>query len=394
MKVLLVTDQYVDVRPDGCYCNYALLGTLRNMSSIGQLYVVAAKPSPNKPAAQPINQKIEFISADRVFHLEPVTLSIKSYLTNRKYNRKLLEDVIPKMDLVIGYTPGHNLDYAFDVAKKSSVPYMTFLVACPWDGMHNHQRWIVRMLAPVYYLRTRRLVKKSHYVHYVTKLFLQKRYPTQGKSLGCSDTNLGPADALALSRRLEKLSLRTESQDIKLITVAHTDVKYKGQEYVIRAIARLVQSGDRRYHYYMIGAGEGLYLKELSRQLKVEDNVHFLGRQAPQDVMRLLSDSDVYLQPSLQEGLPRAVVEAMSVALPCIGFDTGGIPELLEPEFVVKKRDVNGIVERLRQLEDIESYKQRAIHNFNVAQEYEYSKLTSKILDFFAQIRTEITVNQ
>ena len=48
MKVLLVTDQYIDIRPDGCYCNFALLGTLKNISSIGELYVVASKLSAKK----------------------------------------------------------------------------------------------------------------------------------------------------------------------------------------------------------------------------------------------------------------------------------------------------------------------------------------------------------
>ena len=70
--------------------------------------------------------------------------------------------------------------------------------------------------------------------------------------------------------------------------------------------------------------------------------------------MSILTDSDIYIQPSLQEGLPRAVVEAMSTALPCIGFNTGGIPELLEPEYIVKLKNVDGIVQRIKILEDIE----------------------------------------
>ena len=66
MKVLLVTDQYVDIRSDGCYCNNALWGTLKNMNVIGDLYIIASKPSPSKPAAQPINKRIEFIICERI----------------------------------------------------------------------------------------------------------------------------------------------------------------------------------------------------------------------------------------------------------------------------------------------------------------------------------------
>ena len=77
MKVLLITDQYIDIRPDGCYCNFALLGTLKNIHNIGELYIVASKLSTKKAAAQPLNQKIEFIDTDRVRHFRPLTSSIK-----------------------------------------------------------------------------------------------------------------------------------------------------------------------------------------------------------------------------------------------------------------------------------------------------------------------------
>ena len=95
---------------------------------------------------------------------------------------------------------------------------------------------------------------------------------------------------------------------------------------------------------------------DYSKQLQVESNVHFLGRKTPEEVMSILADADIYVQPSITEGLPRAVVEAMSTGLPCIGFNTGGIPELLEPEYIARLKDVNGIVQRIKILEDVEIY--------------------------------------
>ena len=318
MKVLLVTDQYIDIRPDGCYCNFALLGTLRNMSILGELYILAAKLSPNKKAAQPLNQKIEFINADRVRHFKPLTSSIKEYFLNNSYNKKILNELIPQMDLVIGYAPGHNLYEALKIAKSNNIPFLTFLVACPWDTMRRHQRLIVRLLSPLYFLQTKKIVKESDYVHYVTKSFLQQRYPTSGKSLGCSDANLGEPNPAAISMRLEKFASKKPSDNKNIITIGHIDVRYKGQEYVIKAIAQLIKEGKSQYHYYLIGAGEGTYLKKLTTQLQVENNVHFLGRKTPEEVMSILADADIYVQPSITEGLPRAVVEAMSTGLPCI----------------------------------------------------------------------------
>ena len=390
MKVLLVTDQYIDIRPDGCYCNFALLGTLRNMSILGELYILAAKLSPNKKAAQPLNQKIEFINADRVRHFKPLTSSIKEYFLNNSYNKKILNELIPQMDLVIGYAPGHNLYEALKIAKSNNIPFMTFLVACPWDTMRRHQRLIVRLLSPLYFLQTKKIVKESDYVHYVTKSFLQQRYPTSGKSLGCSDANLGEPNPAAISMRLEKFASKKPSDNKNIITIGHIDVRYKGQEYVIKAIAQLIKEGKSQYHYYLIGAGEGTYLKKLAKQLQVESNVHFLGRKTPEEVMSILADADIYVQPSITEGLPRAVVEAMSTGLPCIGFNTGGIPELLEPEYITRLKDVNGIVQRIKILEDVEKYKSVATRNLNAAKEYEHSKLSSRIRQFFGEIKKDI----
>ena len=189
MKVLLVTNQYIDIRPDGCYCNFALLGTLENMSVLGELYIVANQQFPDKPAAQPLNQRIDFIKRVNVKHFRPVNRNIYSFLINRKYNQKVLEDCIPNMDLVIGYARMGNGDKALRIAHKYNIPYLTFLVGCPWDTLRNHHRLLARIMAPITYFSTRKTVSESDYVHYVTKSFLQKRYPTRGKSIGCSDIN-------------------------------------------------------------------------------------------------------------------------------------------------------------------------------------------------------------
>lgn len=390
MKVLLVTDQYVEVRSDGCYCNFALLGTLKNISVLGDIYIVASKQTSKKRAAQPINQRIDFISADRVWHTQPIVTSLFDYLKNKRYNRRLLKRIIPEVDMVIGYTPGHCMHYAYSIAKRHEIPYMSFIVGCPWDTMHHHQRFLVRVMAPLYYLRTKRIVKQSDYVHYVTNSFLQKRYPSKGKSLGCSDVHLWEQSTDVLERRIELLGQKTADDLVSIVTIAHVDVRYKGQEYVIRALARLAKQNIKKYHYYLIGDGAGHYLRQLSVELNVEDNVHFVGRKTTEEVRSLLAQADIYIQPSLTEGLPRAVVEAMSMALPCIGFNAGGIPELITPEFIVPKKDVQGLVDKILTLENVEIYKKAAIMNSNIAKQFDHSILTSQIQHFFTLIKDEV----
>lgn len=393
MKVLLITEQYIDIRKDGCYCNHALYGTLQNMNVLGELHIIASLLTKEKPSSQPLDQKIEFLSPLNVEFLQPTNRKLFDYLKNSHRNHQLFKRLIPSVDLIICYLPLANSVSILKIAKHHKVPFLSFLVACPWDALHNHHRFLARMMAPIRFFSVRYTIKHSDYVHYVTKVFLQQRYPTNGKSLGCSDVNLGVFDEMALENRLRKLESRRKTDLIRLVTTAHLDVRFKGQEYVIRAIAQMKHQGICNYSYEMIGNGEGAYLRNLCRQLKVEEQVKFLGRKTSEEVIEILQDADVYIQPSLQEGLPRAVVEAMSVALPCVGFRTGGIPELLEPKFIVDKKDVKGIINCLLKLENSEEYTLVAKRNFQEAKEYEHSKLVKQIRNFFLEIRESIELN-
>lgn len=67
-----------------------------------------------------------------------------------------------------------------------------------------------------------------------------------------------------------------------------------------------------------------LYSTELNAE-----QVHITGRR--EDVSAILSASDVFIMPSLWEGMPNALMEAMASGLPVVAFDTHGITELIGP---------------------------------------------------------------
>ncbi|MFR9276345.1 glycosyltransferase [Finegoldia magna] len=85
------------------------------------------------------------------------------------------------------------------------------------------------------------------------------------------------------------------------------------------------------------GGGNQDYLLSIAKTYHVEDRVIFWGRLSPEKVQEWMDKVDIYIQPSLQEGLPRSVIEAMSRGCLVLGARTG-IPELLDPRFVVKRR--------------------------------------------------------
>ena len=75
-----------------------------------------------------------------------------------------------------------------------------------------------------------------------------------------------------------------------------------------------------------------------------------MGSFPHDEIFNLLSEMDLYIQPSLQEGLPRAMIEAMSVGMPIIGSNAGGIPELIDKECIFKKKNVKEIVSMIKKI--------------------------------------------
>jgi len=95
----------------------------------------------------------------------------------------------------------------------------------------------------------------------------------------------------------------------------------KGVCFLIQALARL--DGVR-----LAIAGDGperAALEALAERLGVAGRVHWLGQRG--DVQRLLPAFDLFVQPSLHEGLPNTVLEAMAAGLPVVATGVGGTPE-------------------------------------------------------------------
>jgi glycosyltransferase involved in cell wall biosynthesis len=124
----------------------------------------------------------------------------------------------------------------------------------------------------------------------------------------------------------------------------------KGHEHLLAAVAKLPDRCDVRVRI----AGEGPRVEPLrarARELGVAANVDFLGRR--DDVPELLADADVFVLPSLSEGLPIALLEAMAAAKACIGTDVGDVPRAVEHEvtgLLVRRGDSEALAAAIARL--------------------------------------------
>lgn len=291
--------------------------------------------------------------------------------------KKIIHENIEENDAVIVRLDSFLGLQAISECRKEKKPYMIELVGCAWDSFWNHGL-SGKILAPYIFMRTKLEVKRAPFVVYVTSEFLQKRYPTRGVNTNISNVKLNKQNPKDLERRLEKIT--NTGNKIVLGTAANVDIRYKGQQFVIEALGILKKKGFDNFEYQVLGAGNQAYLLNMAKKFDVQDQVKLLGSLPHEKVFEWLKkDLDIYIQPSLQEGLPRSVIEAMSVGLPCIGSDVAGIPELLDRTWVFPRKANKGksIAELLIRI-DKKALKEQAIRNFKEAEKYDYNSLKKK----------------
>src|SRR5262249_45462330 len=116
-----------------------------------------------------------------------------------------------------------------------------------------------------------------------------------------------------------------------LIVSAGYLIERKGHHKVIRALKALCDRGNAVHLAVAGGPGaEGQFepaLRKLTRELGLEDRVHFLGHISQDDLAELMSAADVVCLASSREGWPNVVNESLACGTPVVATDIGGVPD-------------------------------------------------------------------
>jgi len=94
-------------------------------------------------------------------------------------------------------------------------------------------------------------------------------------------------------------------------------------------------------------------LRGLVAELKLENRVLFLGNIEHKDMPKYLKISDIFIRPSISEGLGNSFIEAMAAGLPTIGTPVGGIPDFLiegETGFLCQPNDPQSIADTINRI--------------------------------------------
>lgn len=283
------------------------------------------KTTDNSTPATILDQnKIKVISMENLYSFKNI-FKIKSLV-------KRMEKLIVDSDLLIARLPSVLSLLALSINKKIKKKVVIELVGCPWDSYWNHSIF-GKFLAPIMWLLTKKSVKKASNVIYVSNYFLQRRYPTTGNSVNCSNVNIKDIFDNRIDEKKDLIYQNLSNKYISICTAAAIDVKYKGQATVVKAIKRFIKAGYN-VKYHLIGGGDPSRLKKIAKRNGVLDSLVFYGSVNHRQVLEIMSSVDFYIQSSKQEGLPRSLIEGMSVGCLCLGSNAGGIPELLDSKYI------------------------------------------------------------
>jgi glycosyltransferase involved in cell wall biosynthesis len=147
-----------------------------------------------------------------------------------------------------------------------------------------------------------------------------------------------------------------KSEDKFVITPGASRItSRKGLKYLIEAVYKLSQKHPNT-QLNIIGDGDEKYiLEKLVKKLKIEKNVNFLGRISHEKISKFYQEANVFVLPSLNEGMSNTMLEALSSGLPIIATDTGGSKELItegENGYIVEMKNSDDIDEKLEKLID------------------------------------------
>lgn len=307
------------------------------------------------------------------FHCTNLGVNPFDYITKQKEIKAFIAALVSKVDFVIARQSFFGA-IAAQCARRQKKPYVVEVVGSSWDANWNYSIK-GKLAAPFFELQAKRMVKNAKNVIYVTQHYLQKEYPTKGKTSAISNVEIEKASESVLRKRRDKINA-LKPMCFSLCTVAAVDVKYKGQQYVLAAMRRLRKKG---FHlsYYIVGGGNQERLRKKAQAYDILDSVVFTGPLTKDAVIECLDSIDIYIQPSLQEGLPRAMIEAMSRGAFAIGFNTAGIPELIDKEYVCKRKSVSKIVKIIESLSK-EQLLLEAERNIEESKQYSFDILNKR----------------
>lgn len=163
----------------------------------------------------------------------------------------------------------------------------------------------------------------------------------------------------------------------------------KGQKYFIEAAAQVLKSYPHACFVLVGDGGQGEEIRAYSDELGITDKVIFAGFRT--DIAEWYSALDIFILPSLLEGTPMALLEAMSASVPVVATDVGGVGHIVQDEengLLVPPENANKLATGIRRLLADPTWTAQLAKNGlrTVASRYSAKKMAENYMALYDQI--------
>lgn len=327
----------------------------------------------------------------------PNTRGVTSLLKQITKVIAIMKNAIEMCDRIIFRAPSPISMIAYPLAKASGKPYAAEIMNNPYthfspEAMHHFYQPLLRSFIV---WQTKSLCKNANGVSYVTRNVLQELYPSTARIKG--ETNMhfeGSYSTINIEKNKYSFDEWDEGKPAKVVLI-HTGKMQdnrKGQDIFIQAISILRKKGFN-VQGILVGDGEMRSdFEELGRQMGISMYLDFVGWKAGFDAVQAeLKRAQFAVFPSMGEGLPRSVIEAMAQGLLCFGSNVDGIKELLPEKCLVHGFDAESfsacIEYFLDNWDDVDKYRKM---QYERSLEYEASILQKQRTEFYRKLRNVV----
>jgi glycosyltransferase involved in cell wall biosynthesis len=300
--------------------------------------------------------------------------------------RQKIAAEIDNNDFTIIRLPSQFGFMAANILRKWHKPYMVEVVENGFEAYWYFPSFLGKMTAHYFHGRMKKTLKYALYAVYVAQK-LKNDYPTLGCGVVISDVIM---ENILPCAQIQKA--RFYSANFKIGLIGDLGVKYKGQAILLKAISILEDDIKQHIELYFAGPGNGEWIVALAKKLNLNNNIQFIGLMPHNEVLDLLKTISLYVHPSFKEGMPRALLEAMSMGCPILGSTNGGIPEVVKAEFLHKPGDYKKLSKQIKTFyENRNLLEQESLCNLELVKPFLKENLNIKRKEFFQKIVNEVT---
>ena len=320
----------------------------------------------------------------------PIYHGIKEYAKEYLNVGKSIRRVVNGCDAAVLRIPSTIALRVGDQVMASGMPFACEVVYDAEDGWRGY-KGLSRLAWKLIDRQMRMLCSFADGVSCVTEHYLQRHYFSKKP-----DAFQEHYSSLALDRSFYgQPKAFPAAHTFKIAHIANQvgEQSAKGHKQTIEAVKRLI---DRDVDVEVRFAGNDRQggierFRDYARKLGVDNHVEFVGFLDRAGVDRLLSEADIYVMPTIAEGLPRVIIEAMAKGLPCITTPVSGNPELVDRHFLVNYYETGTLADRIEELtKNPVLYENTSRSNFERSWCYEASVLEKKRDGFYGELRKRI----